>query len=312
MSTLWSLDDVSLITQRTTRLESISVDIPTGVTAVLGFSGAGKTSLLNLLVGFEQPAKGAITTKLPTVSLPCFWVPQNGGLWNHVTTADHIALVNQTEVRDWLERFDLSSRATSKPAELSQGERARLSVARALATDASVLVMDEPLAHVDPGRVAAYFDVVFERIQSKSRSLIFATHQPELVLRYARHVICLDNATCVFSGGVNDLYENPTNSKLASLLGPGNWLSSDEFSFWLDQKRSDGVLRPERLRLAVIEESPLSVVSSRSIGSYTETVVSHKNSQRERRFVHQTGPRLNHGQFVSMIVSFEDCDRGGE
>lgn len=310
MSSLWTLKDVSLVTRRTTRLESISLDIPTGVTAVLGFSGAGKTSLLNLLVGFEEPTSGRLVSNLPDSELPVFWVPQNGGLWNHLSASEHIARISATD-GSWLEPFDLAPRAMSKPAELSQGERARLSVARALATNASVLVMDEPLAHVDPGRVASYFDVIFDHIESEKRSLVFATHQPELVLRYADHAICLDGAACVFYGEVTELYEKPTNSKLAGLLGPGNWLSSDEFAFWLDQEQSEGVLRPERLRLSQ-GESTFFVVSSRSLGPYSETRIRDEKSKREHRFIHQTTQRLEIGQAVRLNVSSEDCDRGGE
>src|SRR5213595_1285740 len=81
---LWTLSQVSL---GPARLEGISLAIEHGVTAIIGWSGAGKTSLLNLLVGFERPDRGAITGA-PRVA----WVPQNGGLWPHCTAREHLEI----------------------------------------------------------------------------------------------------------------------------------------------------------------------------------------------------------------------------
>src|SRR5436190_3191501 len=148
---LWTLDRVSLGPRR---LHEVSVAISPGVTAVLGWSGAGKTSLLNLLVGFEKPERGIIAGPRSV-----FWVPQNGGLWPHCTAREHLRIVKKSDegVDEMLEAFDLTERSDARPSELSDGEQARLSVARALMATVDVLVMDEPLVHVDPARVANYW-----------------------------------------------------------------------------------------------------------------------------------------------------------
>ena len=320
MKTLWSLRDVALVTDGTRRLHDVTVDVSAGVTAVLGYSGAGKTSFLNLLVGFEPQTSGTVNRSVPDAAVPVFWVPQNGGLWNHVTVLDHILKLESTTdsaaAGEWLKRFDLEERSSSLPAKLSQGERARLSVARALATDAAALVMDEPLAHVDPGRVATYFDVIVEHVKAGSRSLVFATHQPELVLRYADNVVCLDAGTCVFAGPVADLYQKPDNSRLATLLGPGNWISTDEFGFWLDHTgHAEGVLRPERLRVERLEhagERRFAVVSSRCLGPISETTIRDETTDRQRSFVHLTSGTLQAGQMVRLSVLAEDQIAAGE
>lgn len=325
MSELWSLRDVALVSDGTQRISGVTVDVTSGVTAVLGYSGAGKTSFLNLLVEFERQTAGSIDRKLPDSSVPLFWVPQNGGLWNHVSAGDHIQKVGSDGASDsanadeWLKRFDLEARSASRPAELSQGERARLSVARALATGAAVLVMDEPLAHVDPGRLAAYFDVIMEHVRGGSRSLVFASHQPELVLRYADSVICLDAGSCVFSGSVSDLYQKPADSRLATLLGPGNWISTDEFAFWLDHTgHAEGVLRPERLRIEQLDESGggderrFVVTGSRCLGPTTETTVREEATDRQRSFVHLTQGALVGGQQVRLSILDEDCSAANE
>ncbi len=317
MRPLWSLKNVTLHSGSTKRLDGMSLEITKGMTAVLGYSGAGKTSLLNLLVDFEKPTSGVLVPSLPDVPLPVFWVPQNGGLWNHIRADQHLEMVigngaSGTVAGDWLTRFGLQSRSNAMPAELSQGERARLSVARALASEAAVLVMDEPLAHVDPARLCLWFDLIVESLHDDagkacpSRSLVFSTHQPELVLRYAESVICLDGGQCVFFGSVRDLYENPADSRLASLLGRANWISEDESAIWLDQGfNAPGVLRPEWLRVCCDSDSKLKVIDSKHCGAVTETTLKDESSGRERQFVHGTGVVISPGQSVRLSVCRE-------
>jgi ABC-type multidrug transport system ATPase subunit len=80
---LWQLENVRL----GQRLHDVTLRIEPGVTAVLGHSGAGKTSLLNLLVGFEKPNAGKLTAEFNrgTHRIALFWVPADGGLWPHLT-----------------------------------------------------------------------------------------------------------------------------------------------------------------------------------------------------------------------------------
>ena len=118
---LWQLANVSLAPNR---LRDVTVAIHPGITAVVGHSGAGKTSLLNLLVDFEKPDHGTIQH-----TLPVFWSPQDAGLWPHLTVREHIAAVGGAA--DVLAVFDLTERADCRPAVLSQGECSRLAVARA-------------------------------------------------------------------------------------------------------------------------------------------------------------------------------------
>ncbi len=318
MSSVWSLNDVTLQSGSTRRLDRVSLEVQTGVTAVLGYSGAGKTSLLNLLVDFERPTSGSVRREIGNATLPVFWVPQNGGLWNHVSALKHVEMVlaDVSGAAEWLDRFELSPRSHAMPSELSQGERARLSVARGLASDATALVMDEPLAHVDPARLCGWFDLIVDAVCSSdtsTNSLVFSTHQPELVLRYADNVVCLDAGECVFFGSVHDLYEKPADSRLATLLGHGNWISKDESSQWLDQDfHGPGVVRPERLRILPSDEQRLRVVTSRSLGSVTETTLAEESTGRERCFVHLTGQPIKAGEWVRLTFLGEDKNDGGE
>ena len=100
---VWTLDNVTLAGDAgRPRLEGVSLEISDGATAVVGPSGAGKTSLLNVLVGFERPSSGTITCGFEqggasgndggrAFALPLFWVPPRGGLWPPLTALGHLA-----------------------------------------------------------------------------------------------------------------------------------------------------------------------------------------------------------------------------
>ncbi len=163
---LWKLDGVTLDGDRRPRLREIGLSIHAGHTAVVGPSGAGKTSLLNLLVEFETPSRGVIQrATFSEDRLPTFWVPASGGLWPHLSVREHLQFVapeskTREEFESILKQFDLAEKAHAYPDALSDGERTRLAIARALAADAAVLVMDEPLANVDVTRAYHYWRAI--------------------------------------------------------------------------------------------------------------------------------------------------------
>ncbi len=260
----------------------VTLDIPRGRTAILGPSGAGKTSLIEVLVGFKRPMSGE--SHVPS-SLA--WVPQDHGLWPAHTTREHLTLVgaNTTKAEQLLAAFDLAEVGTSRAGDLSLGEGARLSVARALAQNAPVLVMDEPLAHVDSARVGKYWRVIREHIASTGASLVFATHQPETALAEAEHAICLHAGSPVFQGSIPQLYNEPPDEELARCLGPANWLTPDNARAWLGESLASArCVRPERLVIA--QDGPLTVVASRFSGAFAETELRSADGA-TRTFLHR-------------------------
>ncbi len=279
---LWLLDAVSL---DPARLRDVTLAIPPGITAVLGWSGAGKTSLLNLLVGFERPNRGRISSP-PNVA----WVPQNGGLWPHCTAREHLELVHRSSAGTdaLLAAFDLAGKPSARPDELSEGEQSRLAVARALAAKAPVLVMDEPLVHVDPARVGKYWSAIRAHLKQTSASLIFSTHQPEAVLGEAERVICLRAGAVLHEGSVASLYAHPPSAELMEFLGPGNWLTPDEARLWLNREFSAaGCLRPEQLVIEPCAEGAFVVEAARFRGSVAETTLRPESQTVERLFFHR-------------------------
>jgi iron(III) transport system ATP-binding protein len=260
---IWQLKDVSLVSGRTARLTEIDLQVQPGVTAVLGASGAGKSSLLSLLAGFERPSSGVIVFAplAKAGQLPIFWSPQDHGLWPKLTAREHLAAVRpdapqvDRSVEEWLTLLRLTSVADALPHRLSQGERSRLSLGRALASEAACLVLDEPLAHIDPIHCGSYLELIAEHAKALDGTVIFSTHDPASVLRIADQVICLSETRCVFSGSVNELYCSPPTEETAWLLGPVNWIGENNAglrSLFGDAVR--GCVRPEQVRIVACDE----------------------------------------------------------
>jgi ABC-type multidrug transport system ATPase subunit/DNA-binding beta-propeller fold protein YncE len=306
------------------RLDGVSVGIERGVTAILGASGAGKTSLLNLLVEFEDAGSGVLVRELPEAPMPVYWAPQGGGLWPHLTAEEHLLAVSPSDdtehAREMLARFDLDGCADQRSGELSMGERGRLGLARALAAEPAVLVLDEPLAHVDRARHGRFWGVVREYVARTGCSLVFATHSPELVLSEADRVICLREGRLVYDGPVEQLYHSPDTREQAECLGEVNWLKPEEARLWfgpgLDGRRC---YRPEHLEVAPEPDGELVVTDYRFRGPVAQTRLEHTETGETRSFLHRTSERLREGQhvvlrvlMVIMLMLLVACADGGQ
>ncbi|MCR9197051.1 MAG: ATP-binding cassette domain-containing protein [Planctomycetaceae bacterium] len=321
---LWRLQDVSLAGQTSPRLDRVSLTLSAGVTAIIGYSGAGKTSLLNLLATLEIPDGGSMeastTVKARTGAfrLPTYWVPQSGGLWSHFRAEQHLEAVqaggigqNSSQSREstdnWLARFDLSERRQAYPGQLSRGEQSRLSVARALAANPAVLLMDEPLAHVDPVRTPQYWRVIREHLATTGASLVFSTHEPAVAIQESDHVICLKNGSVTATGLTREIYHHPPSCEVARFLGPINWFAAADVAVWLGTESAtaaeDVGLRPENIHLTDNKDGAFEILSFRFGGSYAETQLKHRASSQVRSIIHRpAGSAHYEGQTVGLEV----------
>lgn len=275
----------------------VELVIPSGRTAILGPSGAGKTSLIEVLVGFKRPLTGEASGPASPA-----WVPQDHGLWPAHTAREHLTLVGASvaQAEQLLASFDLADVGAFRTGDLSLGEGARLSVARALAQNAPVIVMDEPLAHVDSARVGKYWRVIREHIASTGASLVFATHHPEIALAEAEHAICLRAGSPVFHGPISQLYREPPDEEIARCLGPANWLTPDDARVWLDESwKNSRCVRPERL--VVVPDGPLTVAGSRFYGAFAETEL-RTNDGATRIFLHRPEQAMAVDTKVNILV----------
>ncbi len=310
MSTpIWNIKNLTLNGDRQPRLDDISASIPSGVTAIVGHSGAGKTSLLNVLAGLEKPHSGTTEFRYPSENagafyLPIFWAPQDDGLWPHLSAAEHLTAVfdpnssfstegtqdSEQFLDNLLVQFDLDLRQQALPSELSWGEKSRLAVCRALAANPAVLIMDEPLAHVDPIRRPIYWKLIRDHVETTGASLLFSTHQPDVAVKESTFVICMQEGKIVHTGTTLDLYHQPTSQKAAEFLGAINWFAAEEISDWLQSTASGGdaiAIRPENLQLVVVENGDVEILSFQFCGGYSETHLKHIPTNKEKTIVHR-------------------------
>lgn len=311
---VWTLKDVTLLGRDDPRLDSVSLEIFPGVTAVMGASGAGKSSLLSLLAEFEQPDDGSIRSeKLSAGTLPLFWSPQDHGLWSHLTVEQHVDYVlperpaSSRSAIQWLELFGLDALRNSLPNSLSQGERARLAVVRALAAEAAVLVLDEPLIHVDSLTAHRCWRIIDEHIRSHCSTVVFSTHDADAVLKFAQNVICLGSGTVTFSGSVDSLWRQPPTRELAWLLGPCNWLRSSDIVGNNAAAKDSGhdvcCARPSQLELRRDSAGQFTVESILRAASTAEFRLRECGSDRTLDvFVSRLNADLCEGDTVQIIV----------
>jgi thiamine transport system ATP-binding protein len=169
--------------------------VPAGsFVAVTGPSGSGKTTMLNLIAGFESPASGVIRiggadmTGMPVSQRPVSFLFQEHNLFSHLDVHDNIGLgispslrlskLDETKISASLARLGMADKARRLPHELSGGERQRAALARVLAQDNPVLLMDEPFASLGPGLRKEMTELVSELHAERGMTLLLVTHHP--------------------------------------------------------------------------------------------------------------------------------------
>ncbi len=184
----------------------VDARLPDGVTAVLGPSGAGKTSLLEAIAGLRSAARGRIVAadtvlldderaiSLPPERRRVGYVPQDAGLFPHLTALENVrfgARGDRTRVETAIDTFGLRALLSRRPASLSGGEKQRVALARALATDPRLLLLDEPLASLDVGLRERILPYLLRVKQDWRVPMLYVSHNVGEALLLADHVLLL-------------------------------------------------------------------------------------------------------------------------
>lgn len=211
---------------------------------ILGKSGSGKSTLLNILSGLDDEYDGVVKIagkraiekiKEGKISM----VFQEALLLPHLTVKENIAFplklkkidknIIEKKVIDILKELDLELKGDNYPNELSGGEKQRVSIGRGLITEPELLFMDEPFSALDYNLRCKMQELVKKIHKDFKINIIFITHDREEAFFLSDRIIILKNGEIVEIGAPEKLYNYPTKSYSASLLGVENILSKDEF-----------------------------------------------------------------------------------
>ncbi|HEX7311864.1 MAG TPA: TOBE-like domain-containing protein [Gaiellaceae bacterium] len=225
-------------------LDDVSVDVPSGaLMALLGPSGSGKSTLLRVIAGLEKPDAGDVfisgreATQLRPQQRGVGFVFQHYAPFKHMTVADNVAFGltvrrrPKAEIRDrvheLLELVQLEGLGKRYPAQLSGGQRQRMALARALAVEPEVLLLDEPFGALD-ARVRQELREWLRRLHDEVHvTTVFVTHDQEEAMQIADHIVLVNHGRVEQIGTPQDLYERPANEFVLTFVGEATKFRGD-------------------------------------------------------------------------------------
>jgi sulfate/thiosulfate transport system ATP-binding protein len=220
-------------------LDDVTIEVPAGsLTALLGPSGSGKSTLLRVIAGLERPDAGTVeiaaedmTSRTPQDRGVGF-VFQHYAAFKHMTVYDNIAFgltvrkasrkEIESRVGELLDLVQLQGLAKRYPSQLSGGQRQRMGLARALAVDPKVLLLDEPFGALD-ARVRKELREWLRRLHDETHTTtVIVTHDQEEAMEVADEVVVMNKGRIEQVAEPQRLYEEPANEFVMSFVGPVN------------------------------------------------------------------------------------------
>ena len=220
-------------------LSNVSIDVPAGsLTALLGPSGSGKSTLLRVIAGLEQPDAGRVlldgddVTGLPPQRRGVGFVFQHYAAFRHMTVYENVAFGMRVRKRpkpeikqrvgELLELVQLEAFGKRYPAQLSGGQRQRMALARALAPEPEVLLLDEPFGALD-ARVRKELRAWLRRLHDETHTTtLIVTHDQEEAMDVADQIVLMNHGKVEQAGEPRELYEHPANEFVMGFVGPVN------------------------------------------------------------------------------------------
>jgi ABC-type Fe3+/spermidine/putrescine transport system ATPase subunit len=240
------MHDVGVDYAGVTALNGIDLTVGTGeVVALLGPSGSGKSTLLQAVAGLVRPTRGEIWVagrlvasgrhSTPPERRAVGMVFQGFALWPHLSALDTVAYPMRraghsrreaaAAATTLLAQLGIDHLARRRPAELSGGEQQRVGLARALAREARLYLLDEPTAHLDTHLRSEFEDAVLTRQRESGAAVIYTTHDAGEALAIAHRVALLVDGTLIQVAPPATVYAEPVSATAAALTGPSSVLS---------------------------------------------------------------------------------------
>lgn len=243
-------------------LSNVNLTIPTGeLVALLGPSGCGKTTLLRIISGLEAPDSGTIlfngenTTDRHVRERKVGFVFQHYALFKHMTVFDNVAFgltvlpkstrPSKADIRDKVDKLlklvQLDFQADRYPSQLSGGQRQRIALARALAVEPQVLLLDEPFGALD-AQVRIELRRWLRRLHDEIHvTSVFVTHDQEEALEVADRIVVMNKGKIEQAGTPDHVYEHPANPFVLNFLGNVNLFHGRLHPYDTDQDHHNAV-----------------------------------------------------------------------
>lgn len=294
--------DVTKKFGKQTAVNNLNLKIDKGaITMFIGPSGCGKTTTLKMINRLIEPTSGDIlingksAVEMEAVKLrrSIGYVIQETGLFPHYSVYDNIAVVprllhwDEKQIRDRVDELlhlvtlD-SSYARKYPLQLSGGERQRVGLARALAADPEVLLMDEPFGAIDPINRLKLHDSFLEIQEEIKKTIIFVTHDINEAIKLGDKIAIMNQGNLVQYDEVNEILQNPENEFVENLLG---------------RDRSLKALALEKTKHFISKEGFLTATLHEEKHALAEKI---KNSRSEHAFILDEGGRLRGRQTLQI------------
>ena len=223
--------DVSKRYDRVDVLDRLSWRVEAGkVAGLLGGSGTGKTTLLRLIAGLTGCTSGKIELSVESTGPRRIGMVFQGlALWPHLTALEHLKCVlydhpareRQRRAEALLSELRLNAAVwNNRPSQLSGGEAQRLALARALAIEPDILLLDEPLVHLDPPLRAELLEQLRGCLESRRTTCIFVTHSWDEAAALCQRIAVLDRGRLAQEGTPDELYWRPASEDVAQWTGP--------------------------------------------------------------------------------------------
>jgi sulfate transport system ATP-binding protein len=250
-------------------LDDVSLEVRDGsLTALLGPSGGGKSTLLRVIAGLETPDSGAVSiagedaTSKPPQRRNVGFVFQHYAAFKHMTVAKNVAFgltirkrprdEIDARVEELLKLVHLDGFAQRYPSQLSGGQRQRMALARALAVQPRVLLLDEPFGALD-ATVRKELRAWLRRLHDEVHvTTVFVTHDQEEAMEVAEQIVVLNDGRIEQVGSPKELYEKPANGFVMGFIGPvselsGRWIRPHDVDILLEPTHGANEAMVERI-----------------------------------------------------------------